>query len=89
MTTPLTDPETLRARAAEIARGLSKGAQKFLCSLSSNLQVVNIPFHEKTTWHLPDLIEEATPFKIGTRRLRLTPLGIAVREYLQGNPHDD
>lgn len=89
MTNPSTDPETLRARAAEIARGLSEAQRKFLCQLSGEWSVLARPLDGQVIWLPPSLLEQATPLRIGTERLRLTPLGLAVREYLQGNPHDD
>ena len=75
----MTDP-------AQIARGLSKAQRAEVISLSS--EWTQRRWGQEAPWIVwlpPSLLEQATPTRINFQRLRLTPLGLAVRAELDKN----
>lgn len=71
---------------AEIARGLTKAQRDEILSLSGEWKqrrwAGQVP--PWSVWLPPSISEQATPTRIDAQRIRLTLLGLAVRDYLKG-----
>lgn len=70
----------------EIAAGLTKAQKRLICILSDNWLSRVLP--ERMIWLPPNLLEITTPLRTGHERVRLTLLGLAVRQILQDQSSD-
>jgi len=71
----MTDPEAIAATLSE--------AQKVAIMILSD-QWASRMMPERATWLDPSILEMSAPLRTGHERVRLTPLGLAVRAVLQG-----
>lgn len=74
MTQP--DPDNL----LELAERLTPAQQKAVMILSD--QWVSRMMPERMTWLDPSILEITAPLRTGHERVRLTPLGLALRNHL-------
>jgi hypothetical protein len=65
---------------AEIAAGLTEAQRKAIIILSGNW--VSRAQADRMIWLDPSILETTTPLRTGHERVRLTPLGLAVRAVL-------
>ncbi len=65
---------------AEIAAGLTKAQKRGVLILSGIWASRVLP--DRMVWLDPQLLETTAPLRTGHERVRLTPLGLAVRAYL-------
>lgn len=77
--------------AGEIAKGLTKAQREEVLSLTGEWTQRKWAGQQPPwlIWLPPSILEQATPTQVHSQRLRLTPLGLAVRAHLQENPGYD
>jgi hypothetical protein len=72
---------------AKIAASLSEAQRRAILILSG--QWVSRMLPERIIWLDPSILETAAPLRSGHERVRLTPLGLAVRAHLLANTPGD
>ena len=67
---------------AEIAAKLTEAQRAKVLSLSGDWTTQPTSYAEPVVWLAPSILEQAIPPRMQTERLRLTPLGQAVRDHI-------
>ncbi len=67
---------------AVIAAKLSDAQRKMVLSLSGDWTVRQMDYGTPMVWLDPAILQMATPPSLWTERLRLSPLGLAVRDHI-------
>lgn len=67
-----------------LAKGLTEAQKREVMILSDQWASRMLP--ERMIWLDPSILEITTPLRTGHERVRLTPLGLQVRDYLKAHP---
>jgi len=75
----------------KLARGLTEAQREEVLSLSGEWTIRKWAGQQPpwSVWLPSSILEQATPTHMHSQRLRLTPLGLALKQHIERTPHAD